>query len=299
MGGAHSALANDVSAGYWNPAGLVNIEYPQIMLMHSEQFGGVVNYNYGSFALPYGQSRSLGIGLIRLGVDDIPVTRLRNPQLKLGDSYVDDEGVTRQNTPYVVKNISDAEYALFLSYGVRRSERIAFGANIKVLHKSVGDNSAWGLGFDVAGLFNPFASLQVGVNLQDVTSTVLAWDTGTREIIYPALKAGLAYPLRIPGFRGSIAPAIDVDIRFEGRDYSAQFAAGPVSLDSHFGWEYMFKDVFALRVGSDVGSLSAGAGISLPRLQFDYAFLSHDELGNTHRISARLAIENIKYRRPQ
>ena len=299
MGGAYCALANDVTAGYWNPAGLVNVDYPQIILMHSQQFGGVVKYDYGSFAVPVGTRRSLGIGLIRLGVDDIPVTQLSNPALKLGELYIDENGILRPNTPYVARRISDAEYALFLSYGVKRSTKFALGANVKVIHKSVGDHSAWGLGFDIASTLKPVGNLLVGVNLQDVTTTILAWDTGTREVIVPALKAGVAYPLAIPGLSGSIAPAIDFDIRFEGRDYSAQFAAGPVSLDSHLGWEYQFRDAFALRIGSDVGKFSAGAGINLPKFQIDYAFLSHDELGNSHRISARLSLEEPKYRRQQ
>ncbi len=298
MGGAYAALANDVSAGYWNPAGLVNIDYPQIMLMHSQQFGGVVKYDYGSFAMPLGTSRTLGIGLIRLGVDDIPVTQLSNPALKLGEEYVDENGITRRNTPRVARMISDAEYALFLSYGLKRNEKLALGANVKLIHKNVGDNSAWGLGFDIGAIYKPAGNLLVGLNLQDITTTVLAWNTGTREIIVPALKAGLAYPLKIPGLGGSIAPAVDFDIRFEGRDYAAQFAVGPVSLDSHLGWEYQFQNLFALRIGSDVGKLSAGAGLNLPKFQIDYAFLSHDDLGNSHRISARLSLEGLKSRRP-
>ena len=123
MGGAYSALANDVTAGYWNPAGLVHIEYPQVMLMHSEQFEGVVKYDYGSFAMPFGANRSLGIGLIRVGVDDIWVTKLTNPQLKLGETYVDEDGVTRINTAQRDYSISDAEYALFLSYAVPRTQK--------------------------------------------------------------------------------------------------------------------------------------------------------------------------------
>jgi hypothetical protein len=94
-----------------------------------------------------------------------------------------------------------------------------------------------------------------------------------------------------------MSPAFDVDIRFEGRDYAAQFAAGPMSIDSHFGWEYQLRELLALRLGSDVGRFAVGAGISLPKLQIDYAFLSHDDLGETHRISARLVIEEAKYRR--
>ncbi len=297
MGGAYAALATDVTAGYWNPAGLVNLEYPQIMLMHTEQFDRTIKYDYGSFAIPFGANRSLGLSLIRLGVDDIPVTRLQNPALPLGAVYVDDGGVTRINRPYIFRTISDAEYALFLSYGVKRSERFSFGVNAKVLRKSVGDNSAWGLGFDVAALCRPVGNLRLGLNFQDITTTVLAWNQGTREIIVPTLKAGLAYPVAIPMLNGYMSPALDFDIRFEGRDYAAQLAAGPVSVDTHLGWEYQFQEVFSLRLGSDVGRFAAGAGINLPKIQVDYAFIGHEDLGETHRVSARFTIEATKYRR--
>jgi len=286
MGGAYTALARDVSAAYWNPAGLVNIEYPQIMLMHAQQFEGVVKYDFGSFGMPFGPHRSLGLSLIRLGVDDIKRTALDNPGEKLGPT----------NRPKVIGTFSDAEYALFLTYAVRRTNALSFGANIKILHKALGDNSAWGLGFDLAALFNPIGNLQVGLNLQDITSTILAWDTGRRELIFPMLKAGLAYPMGFPMIGGYMAPALDFEIRFEGRDFASQLAVGPVSLDSHLGWEYQ-REAFAFRVGSDVGNLAVGAGINLPKLQIDYAFLSHSDLGESHRISARLSIEELKYRR--
>jgi hypothetical protein len=288
MGGAYIALARDVSAAYWNPAGLVNIDYPQIMLMHAEQFAGVVNYEFGSFAVPFGAYRSLGFSLIRLGVDDIPETRLKNPNEKLSET----------NRPYIARTFSDAEYALFLSYAVKRSKKLSLGGNVKILHKGVGNNSAWGLGFDIAALYNPLGNLNIGLNLQDITTTVLVWNTESRrrEIIVPALKAGVAYPLAIPVVGGFMSPALDLEMRFEGRDYAAQFAAGRMSIDTHLGWEYQ-RELLALRLGSDVGRFTVGAGISLPKLQIDYAFLSHSDLGDTHRISARLSIEEAKYRR--
>ena len=46
MGGAFTGVADDVTSGYYNPAGLANLNYPQLSLMHSEQFGELVNYDY-------------------------------------------------------------------------------------------------------------------------------------------------------------------------------------------------------------------------------------------------------------
>jgi hypothetical protein len=287
LGGAYCALARDVSAIYWNPAGLAHLEFPQAMLMHAQLYSGIANYNFGGFALPMGPTRTLGFGIIRVGVDDIPVTKLRNPA----------DTLSATNRPFVERTISDAEYAFYLSYAIKRSERFSYGANVKVLHKGIGDNSAWGLGFDLAMMYNPTGNLFVGANFNDVTSTILAWDTGRREIIVPALKIGATYPLTLPFFGGFMSPAIDLELRFEGRDYAAQVAVGPVSADTHLGWEYQFKDLLAVRLGSDAGQFAAGAGIRLPKLQIDYAFLRHEDLDNTHRISARLTIQEARFRR--
>jgi len=75
MGGAFVSLVNDVTAGYWNPGALARINYPQLSLMHDERFGNLVNYDYGSVAIPFGPSTSFGISVIRLGVDDVLNTK--------------------------------------------------------------------------------------------------------------------------------------------------------------------------------------------------------------------------------
>ncbi|MDW7682058.1 MAG: hypothetical protein SCK70_15960, partial [bacterium] len=94
-----------------------------------------------------------------------------------------------------------------------------------------------------------------------------------------------------------LVPAVDLDVRFENRQYASQFHLGSVSFDTHLGLEYQFKKLIAFRLGADVGRFTAGAGIKLPNLDVDYAFLSHDELGNTHRISLKLTLEEMKFRR--
>ena len=55
MGSAQIAIVNDVTSGYWNPAGLARINYPQVALMHEEHFGNLINYNYAAVAIPYGK----------------------------------------------------------------------------------------------------------------------------------------------------------------------------------------------------------------------------------------------------
>lgn len=298
MGGAYVAVARDVTSGYWNPAGLAFIDYPEIMLMHSRQFSGVVNYDYGSFGLPVGRAGSLGFSLIRVGVDDIKRTALPNPDVGVGETYVDENGQLVRNTPFVDGTFGSTDYALFLTYSKRLSDTFAFGGNVKLISRSIGDNSAWGVGFDVGVLFNPFSKVIVGANLQDVTSTLIAWDTGRRELITPSLRTGVTYPIALSALGGSMQPAVDFIFRFENRRQSAVGNLGRTSVDVNFGWEYQYHDAFALRIGStEVGDFTAGAGLHFPKLHIDYAFLSHEDLGNTHRISAKLTLREPKFQR--
>src|SRR6201990_916172 len=76
MGSAQVASVNDGTAGYWNPAALVNVkDHPQINVMHAEYFAGIGKYDYASLALPLKDNkRTLGLSLLRFAVDDIPNT---------------------------------------------------------------------------------------------------------------------------------------------------------------------------------------------------------------------------------
>src|SRR5688572_204992 len=75
MGNAQVAITRDATAGYWNPAGLLNIKTRyNAALMHSELFAGIAKHDYGTFSTSLDSMSHLGISVIRLGVDDIPNT---------------------------------------------------------------------------------------------------------------------------------------------------------------------------------------------------------------------------------
>ena len=75
MGNVQTAIADDVTAGFWNPAGLASIESVQAGAMHAEWFAGIAKYDYLSVALPIsGGDRAIGLSAIRFAVDDIPNT---------------------------------------------------------------------------------------------------------------------------------------------------------------------------------------------------------------------------------
>lgn len=303
MGGAFTAVANDVTAGYFNPAGLANMNYPQISLMHEEHFGNLVNYNYAAVALPYGNDMSFGLSIIRLGIDGIPDTREALIDGITKNVIYDIYNPNARLDPDKIKEFNNADWAFYLSFAKKHSDNFSYGANVKIIRRDLAEEGATGIGFDVGAIYNAWDNLYLGANVQDVTTTLVAWSTGRNELITPTAKIGAAYGLEFSF--GRLMPAVDVDIRFENRRFASQFNVGPVSFDAHAGFEFSYRNLFAIRAGyNDVKNITVGAGIKLPKLNIDYSFAKFagsddDDLGDSHRISLILTLEEPKFLRKQ
>lgn len=301
MGGSFVAVANDVTSGYYNPAGLANLNYPQISLMHDERFGNLVNYNYAAVAIPYGKSWSFGLSIMRLGVDKIYDTREALVDKNTGKVIYDITLPSARIDPSLIKEVSNQDWAFYFTGAKRHSDKFYYGANVKIIKRDIAEASAFGIGFDLGALYMPDENLVLGANLQDATTTFVSWSTGRTELITPTLKLGAAYSLNFLG--GTILPALDFDIRFENRRFASQFNIGPVSFDPHFGLEYNFRNLFAIRGGyNDIKQLTVGAGVKLPKLNIDYSFArfamsEEDRLPDTHRISLILTLEEARFLR--
>jgi hypothetical protein len=299
LGGAYAALANDASAGYWNPAGLSRIEYPEIMVMHDERFGNLMNYDFGAVALPFGTDATLGLSVMRLSIDDIMDTRLAGVDANGNPITQEQLDQFARIDSSKISYFNAADWALYASYAKRVSDDFSYGINVKILRRNLSVASATGIGFDIGALYSPLEDWFVAANIQDVTTTLIAWSTGTNELISPTLKLGTVYFFDF--LSGRFAPTIDVDVRFENRRYASIAHLGPISLDPHYGLEFDFKKTIALRVGySDVRQLTLGAGIHLRKLDIDYSFArfsGEDDLGNTHRISLKLILQEEKFAR--
>lgn len=299
MGSAQVAIVNDVTAGYWNPAGLARIDYPQVALMHEEHFGSLVNYNYGAVAIPYGKDMTFGLSIIRLSVDGIADTRLAGLDAN-GNPLPTDQYQNFSRLNYsMISEFSNTDWAFYLSFAKRHSDNFYWGANVKLIKRNIAEFSAMGIGFDLGAFYNPINNLFLGVNIQDITTTLVAWSTGRNELITPTAKIGGAYAVKFLG--GTILPAIDFDLRFENRRTASTFNLGPVSFDFHGGFEYNYKNIFAVRAGyNDVKEFTLGAGVYLPKLRVDYSFARMsgsevDRLPDSHRISLILTLEEPKF----
>jgi hypothetical protein len=267
------------------------------MLMHDERYASLINYDFAAVALPYGSDASVGLSIIRLGIDGIPDTR---------NAWVDNNGngifdnVDRLDYDKITY-FASADWAVYLTYSKKSDEDFSYGVNVKFVRRDLAGASATGIGFDIGLLYSPAADFFIGLNAQDVTTTLVSWSTGRNELISPTMKLGTAYFLEL--FGGRFAPTFDVDLRFEGRTFASVASVGPISLDPHLGFEYEFSNLAALRLGyNDVKQVSFGAGVHLRKLDIDYSFARFGDkrLDDTHRISLRFILQEDRFvRSPQ
>ncbi len=321
MGSAFVAVADDPSATFFNPAGLAGQEKRSLLIMHSERFGKLINRDFASYVHPLGgdAEQTLGLTVIRLGLDNIPFTDklvsvLDDPSNGgNGDGILDDDEATRIfQFRDQIQYKSDTEWAFMGSYA-RRAGAWRVGGNIKIIRQTVADYSSFGLGIDLGMLRRDWwKNLDVGVKLQDATSTYLSWSTGTNETIAPVLVPGVAYDWNVPSWNLRILASGALETHFDNRNGALpegvdangvngadQFSwsglgMSSVSSNLYLGLEVSLSQRVDLRVGSHGGFGSEdwtfGAGLDLRPLRVDYAFAGDvlqldSSSGFTHRVS--------------
>jgi hypothetical protein len=291
MGGAFAAVADDASAVYWNPAGIAGIEKRQALAMHAEQFGDLVNYNFGAYVQPTtlidpARKPAFGFALIHLGVPDIPVTSHL--------TYVDLNGNGRLDPPAEelldvdrVYYESDNSFAGLATFALETGAG-SLGGSLKLIYQdAIAGESSMGIGIDLGYLKRDLLArnLSLGAKLQDATGTYISWSTGTNEFILPMFKLGGAYRIESQGLNGALILAADADMFFDDRRGASQYWAETFSADLHIGAELRFQEHVMLRGGLDAENPTAGGGVYFGMFGFDYAYLSHDDFEATHRVS--------------
>ncbi|MNS04215.1 Outer membrane protein transport protein (OMPP1/FadL/TodX) [compost metagenome] len=298
LGMANTVVAStmDVNSGYWNPAGLTQLEDHQVSLMHANYFANIAQYDYLAYASPIDDQSAWGISLIRFGVDDI----LNTTELIDSDGNIDYNRISLFST---------ADYGFTFSYARKLAvPGFQYGVNAKVIRRIIGDfANSWGFGFD-AGLQFERNNWQFGIMLRDITTTYNVWNIDeeeyqkiantipgenqelpeSTEITAPKAQLGIAKKFIIH-YDYSLLAAANMNMRFaETNDLiSTDF----VSIDPALGLEFGYTDLVFLRAGvgnfQNVQQLDStervgfqpniGLGFKYKGIQIDYALT---DLGN-------------------
>ncbi|MCE3277970.1 MAG: hypothetical protein K0S44_161 [Bacteroidetes bacterium] len=291
MSNSYVTSVNDVTAGYWNPAGLNGIgNQHQVALMHSEYFAGIAKYDYGAFATRLDSASVLGISLIRFGVDDIPNTT----ELIDANGNVDYDRIT---------TFSAVDWGFLVSYAKKsKIKGLNLGGSVKIIRRKVGDFAgAWGFGLD-AGAQYDHNKWKFAAMARDVTSTFNAWSynlsdetkavflqTGNEipengvEITLPKLILGASRKFDLSK-KISLLAEVNLDNTFDGKR-NVLVKTNVISMDPHIGIEAGYMDMIFLRGG--IGNFQSytdadgkkvrtlqpniGVGVRIKSIYIDYA----------------------------
>ncbi len=183
MGSAHTALVNDVTAVYYNPAGLGLLPAREVAFMRANLFGGA-SYDY----IGYAQNKKKRAG--GWGVEVI----------RLGASGSDGRDEFNQKTG----GFAWSETAFGLAHGWRGvfHPGLSIGLKGKMLNRTLGSSSDRLIGVDFGAQFGPMASgrLTLGAVIQNAFGLTQG---DTSDKLEPVIRAGAAYrvvgPLTVAG----------------------------------------------------------------------------------------------------
>jgi hypothetical protein len=268
LGGAAVAAAFDPSTIYYNPAGSVYLSR-SAFLMHQENYNGMVKNDFLGFVFPARPS-SFGLGVYHTGVPNIILTGLPNDTLPPSET----------NQPESTGVTGAADWIVYLNYARLLNQNLSFGGNAKVIYRTLGSGSAFGMGIDLGLLYQSF--VDAGLRIRNLSTSPLFWSTKTRESIMPRIALGLSKNFRWDVNR--IRLSLEQELQMEGLAKTALHHIGNLSLEENFGFEYSYKDKIMARLGFYKHRLCYGLGGRYRNFFLDYAYESFD-LGANHRVS--------------
>jgi len=260
MGEAYVAVADDASATYWNPAGLLGIENNDVSGTHNEWIQDL-RHEFVAFGAKRGR-HGFGVSFIGLYTDDI-------------------EARTAQGDFDGHFGYSDNAFAA--SYAFQATSVLGLGGTVRYVRESIvgttdGDFTLDGFAFDLGGTWQtPVSGVSAGAVFRNLGSQ-LSYDfeeAGSFDLP-TALQAGLAY--RRPDNRDGILTISADMLSARGDDTSVRMGA-------EYAWRGQYLIGAGYKSGLDNENVSFGAGYE-NGVRVHYAFTPvYSDLGNSHRLS--------------
>ncbi|MDR2192641.1 MAG: hypothetical protein LBO62_07180 [Endomicrobium sp.] len=227
MGGAYTALADDTSSLYWNPAGLVRVQDYSAALMgtsgSSDEWEGLSDmtpsYNFAAVSIPlskfakYFKSAVFAVGYLNSTFENVSMT--------------DENGI--------YGHFDDTQNAVFFSLAAPMWEgntNLYAGITFKYITEkmeSIEGGSASGYDVDAGLIYNVFETLNFGVFISN--GATMEWDGGNTDHANITAKFGVSNKFSI-NRKIKITPAVDI----------MQVQKEPIA--ANVGLEFSYLDVY-------------------------------------------------------
>ncbi len=285
--GAHSAVADDLSSIWWNPAGLASVKTISADFAYTQWFAGF-SHLFAAVSMPLGPNFTAAASLTSFTSEDIEFTTIQSPE-GTGHYY------------------SVSDMAAALSVAGKLTEDFAFGVNIKYVSNGFSSVSSNALAFDVGTLYNTglygiklgFAISNLGTQMkytgQDLqTLTKPISESGNAPIDAEFITGKYNMPLI---FRAGLSSEV-----YKTEDHSVIAAFDFTTLSDTpeqfaLGAEYTFRNLICLRAGyvmnQDQFGLSGGIGFKYEagsgmKAGIDYSINPTNDIGLVNRLSVKI-----------
>ncbi|MDE2039462.1 MAG: PorV/PorQ family protein [Elusimicrobia bacterium] len=268
MAEAFAAVADDVDAVYYNPAGLGTLTTAEMAGSHTALFQDM-SLEYAAVAAPLlswsgSQQPKNAYGTLGFAIYNLSVNNIER------------RGTTETDSPIGTFGSSDFAYAL--SYGLQvPGTTLCLGATAKAIDQQLDSAHSSSFAADLGSLYHyRRASLAVGLR-----------NLGTRQ---QYASAGDPLPLLIYGggafrFTKDWLGSLELDLP---RDNNLQFAVG-TEYDKDFGkllagsvrFGYNSKNTGP----AGLDGVAFGLGVRYANFEFDFALVPFGELGNAYKYS--------------
>jgi len=266
MGGAFVGVADDVTGGFFNPAGLTQVT--------RRAFGAFYRkmtldrrLSYIIYNQPIRDEATIGLSWINAGVRDV---------------------MGRDTDGHITGEISDYQNAVQLFYGRKILDQLSLGLGIEYIQHNLANLNSYGLGFGFSVMGRPIPSLRLGVAVEHL-GMEHSWTSGEYwkrySLLGSSVKEEFPFNLRFGASYLLLKDRILLSSEIDKNEKQKE--------KIHLGAEgWALKNV-AGRIGYDRGSLTLGFGlrqkIKSTVLGFDYAFVSSRvEDDGDHLISLQL-----------
>ena len=241
LGNAYTAMAQDGSALFWNPAGLANQNPFQIYFMHSKLFMNT-SLDYVAATAPTRSYGNFGLGLIALNSGEFDQRNELNEE---------------------IGNFNLSDMAFLASWSTVAFQDIAIGINYKLVTQKMLDYSGMGHGFDI-GLRKQLSPwLTTGLMLVNALAPSMTLAEESQSFARQ-LRVGAVAKL----FEDKMSVSTEIS-KILGWDKTAL----------NIGVEYQVMPMIALRGGVNNSQITMGLGLSLNQFGMDYSNKNTSELG--------------------
>ena len=263
MGDAFTAVANDVDAIFWNPAGLTHIQRPSYTFSYTSWIAGCRFYS-GAIAHKMGNHR-LGLSVVAFRPDAFEETTIFKPQ---GTGTM----------------VQDSDIAIGLAYAIQFTDRLSFGAKLRYIQESLFLDTHRSVDFSIGTLFyTGFGSMRLAMSLRNFGADVeIIDDKAFMPLVYSIALATELY--------GKVGDPVYLTASAENTffvDYEGRV---------HTGAELWLANTLALRGGwkfnYDTESFSVGLGLKR-KLLGERAFsvdFSYSDMGDLLDPAYRLSV---------